>query len=122
MPLEIVDQREIEEPIKCRANVGYPIGILKWFVKPRGHSKYVELDVANVEFGGECKNIATSVFKLVPSLEGNGTVLKCSVINPHFSKTEELSTSIIWKVLPGKYNFASHFSCIIWRFLYWRFL
>ncbi|XP_021372171.1 uncharacterized protein LOC110462516 isoform X2 [Mizuhopecten yessoensis] len=101
MPLEIVDQREIKEPIRCTANVGYPVGTLKWFVKPRGHTKFIPLDVSNIKYSGECDNIATSVFKLIPAMEGNGTVLKCAVVNPYFPLAKKLSTTTIWKVIPA---------------------
>ncbi|XP_069104654.1 uncharacterized protein [Argopecten irradians] len=101
MPLEIVDQREIKKPIKCTANVGYPVGTIKWFVKPRGQNEYSPLDVSNIKYSGECKNIATSVLKLVPSMEGNGTELQCKVVNPYFPSEKKLSTSAVWTVIPG---------------------
>ncbi|XP_033760565.1 uncharacterized protein LOC117342500 [Pecten maximus] len=101
MPSEIIDQRQITGPIKCTANVGYPVGTLKWFVKPRGHTEFIPLDVSNIKFSGECKNMATSVFKLIPAMEGNGTVLKCKVVNPYFPSAKNLSTSTIWKVVPA---------------------
>ncbi|XP_060075028.1 uncharacterized protein LOC132554735 [Ylistrum balloti] len=101
MPLEIVDQREIKKPIKCTANVGYPVGTLKWSVKPHGQPEFIPLDVSNIKYSGECKNIATSVFKLIPAMAGNGTILKCEIVNQYFPKAKQLSTSRIWKVIPA---------------------
>lgn len=103
MPVELVEDREIVHPIVCTANIGYPPGRLMWKIRPKGYNKFLPFEDAKVEFSGKCNNIVSSTIIYTPTLEGNGTVLKCEVVNNHVTTKEELYTTAVVKIVKGKH-------------------
>ncbi|KAK3602483.1 hypothetical protein CHS0354_022349 [Potamilus streckersoni] len=101
LPIEVVEDREIKHPITCTANVGYPPGRLQWFIKPKGTADFIPFEGKILSTSGTCSNFITSSLLYIPTREGNGTLLKCQVINTKVPSLQDLSDVGEIKVLPG---------------------
>ncbi|KAL3848300.1 hypothetical protein ACJMK2_019168 [Sinanodonta woodiana] len=101
LPIEVVEDREIKHPITCTANVGYPPGRLQWLIKPKGAADFIPFEGKILSTSGTCSNFVTSSLLYTPSREGNGTLLKCQVINTKVPSLQDLSDVGEIKVLPA---------------------
>ncbi|KAK3095151.1 hypothetical protein FSP39_010830 [Pinctada imbricata] len=105
VPIEVVENRPIEYPIICRANVGFPRGRLLWMIKPPNHQRFFSVPGTSSSSEGKCGNIVTNEFVLTPSMAGNGTTLKCHVSNDHYltgnTSDEKLSDHTVLRVVPA---------------------
>ncbi len=104
LPIELIENRPIKEPIYCAGNVGYPEGFLSLQVKSKNATRFTTLPSFVKYHRRNCHVTATAeLIGFSPSQDSNGTVIKCRVENNLLlSRDSDLSATQDLAVLPGE--------------------
>ncbi|XP_071084323.1 uncharacterized protein [Haliotis cracherodii] len=102
LPVELIANRKIKEPITCVGNVGYPEGFLYLQMKSKSSPHFTTLPAHVTYDRRECHVTATAqLIGFSPTLEANGTVIRCMIENSRLlPRGHDVSTAAALAVLP----------------------
>ncbi|XP_046574727.1 uncharacterized protein LOC124282747 isoform X2 [Haliotis rubra] len=102
LPVELISNRKIKEPISCVGNVGYPEGFLFLQMKSKSSPHFTTLPAHVTYDRRECHVTATAQLTgFSPTLEANGTIIRCAIENSRLlSRDDDVSTAAVMAVLP----------------------
>ncbi|XP_067668658.1 uncharacterized protein [Haliotis asinina] len=102
LPVELIANRKIKEPISCVGNVGYPEGFLFLQMKSKSSPHFTTLPAHVTYYRHECHVTAkVQLIGFSPTLEANGTIIRCAIENSRLlSGDDDVSAAAVMAVLP----------------------